>query len=288
MALGRGLGELLGEIESAYEDNLTSDNTNDMVNDIPIDKIKVNPYQPRKVFDKEKLQELSKSIQDHGILQPIILTKNNKNEYILIAGERRLRASKLVNLPTIKSIIVDIEDKKLREYSLIENIQRDDLNILEIAYSYSSLINEHKLTHEELANMVHKSRSSITNILRLLNLSVYSQQMVSSNKISQGHAKLIASLDENLQNKIIDSIIGQKLSVHQTQLMIDELKNSSNKTGKDIKKITNNFDLTKLKTISKKLQEQDLKVKISNNKFTISINSQEDIDKLFYLIYNKK
>jgi len=279
MALGRGLGELLGEIESAYEDNLTSNESNDMVNDISIDKIKVNPYQPRKIFDKDKLQELSKSILDHGILQPIILTKNENNEYILIAGERRLRASVLANLSTIKAIIVDIEDKKLREYALIENIQRDDLNILEIAYSYSSLINEHKLTHEELANMVHKSRSSITNTLRLLTLSIYSQQMLSSNKISQGHAKLIVSFDENMQKKIIDSIIGQKLSVHQTQVLINELRNMS-KTKKQKIKTKKDFDFSKLNFISKQLKQNKLKVKISDNSFTISIDSQEDIDKI--------
>jgi len=187
MALGRGLSEILSEVEAAYENNI--DNTN-LVKEIELDKIEPNPYQPRKIFDEEKLAELSRSIVSHGLLQPVVVVKKG-NKYILIAGERRFRASKLANLSTIKAIIVDIDEKKLREYALIENIQRDDLNILEVAYSYAGLINEYNITHEELSNMVFKSRSSITNILRLLTLSVYTQQLISANKITHGHAKLI-------------------------------------------------------------------------------------------------
>lgn len=278
MALGRGLGELLGEIESAYEDTVTTKNSNSIQN-ININEIKVNPHQPRKIFDNNKLIELSKSIITHGILQPIVLTIIN-DEYILIAGERRLRASKLANLKTIKSIIIEVEDKQLREYALIENIQRDDLNILEIAYSYSSLITEHNLTHEELSKIVYKSRSSITNILRLLTLSVYAQQMLSNNKISQGHAKLVVSFDEDMQKKIIDSIIGQKLSVHQTQLLINDLRSNSKSTEKEKDKKTIKFDISKLNEISTKLKKDKLEVKISNNSFTINIKSQDDITKI--------
>jgi ParB family chromosome partitioning protein len=278
MALGRGLGELLGEIETAYEDNLTNESSNDMINELNIDTIKVNPYQPRKVFNTEKLEELSRSIIAHGILQPIVVTKID-DEYILVAGERRLRASKLANLQTIKAIVVDIEDKKLREYALIENIQRDDLNILEVAYSYSSLLNEHDLTHEELSKMVHKSRSSITNILRLLNLTVYAQQKISEDKISLGHAKLIVSLEDNLQNKIVDSIIGQKLSVAQTTDLIKKLKSVENTTTK----IKNSVDTKKLDLIINKLNTNNLKINITNKSFVIKIDSQEDIDKILAL-----
>jgi len=282
MALGRGLGELLGEVQSAYEDNLTTNKQDDFVNELEIEQIKVNPYQPRKIFDSLKLEELSKSILSHGILQPIVVTKKD-NEYILIAGERRLRASKLANLNTIKSIIIDLEDKKLREYALIENIHRDDLNVLELAYSYAGLINEHSITHEELANMVHKSRSSITNILRLLNLSVYAQQMISSSKITLGHAKLIISLDEDLQKKIVDSIIGQKLSVLQTQNLINDLKSSSKIKEKQKKTIKSNFNYENLSILANKLEKKDLKIKITNKSFNITINSQDDIEKILKL-----
>ena len=275
MALGRGLGELLGEIESAYDDNIGKDTTNN-TSEILISSIKINPHQPRKIFNQEKLNELSKSILTHGLLQPVVLTKRN-SEYILIAGERRLRASKLANLKKIKANIIDISDNKLREYALIENIQRDDLNILEIAYSYAALINEHSITHDELANMVHKSRSSITNILRLLSLSVYAQQMVSSDKITLGHAKVIVSLDEKIQKKVIDTIVGQKLSVRETEKLIKDMKNTNNKLSK---KEENKYDVTNLKNIANKLQKNDLKVKITNKSFSISIDSQEDIEKI--------
>ena len=274
MALGRGLGELLGEIESAYDDNIGKPKQE---NELLISSIKTNPYQPRKIFNQEKLEELSKSIVSHGLLQPIVVNKKD-DEYILIAGERRLRASKLANLTKIKAIILEIDDSKLREYALIENIQRDDLNILEIAYSYASLINEHSITHDELANMVHKSRSSITNILRLLNLSVYAQQMISSDKISLGHAKIIVSLDDETQKKVIDTIIGQKLSVRETEKLIKDLKTSDKETIKSKKTIQLNF--TNLTSVANKLKENDLKVKITDKSFNIAIKSQEDIEKI--------
>ena len=277
MALGRGLGELLGEIESAYEDNLTTNDLNDLVNELNINKIKVNPHQPRKVFDEIKLKELSNSILKHGILQPIVVTKRD-DSYLLIAGERRLRASKLANLSKIKAIIIEIEDSKLREYALIENIQRDDLNILELAYSFKALINEHNITHEELSSLIYKSRSQISNILRILNLSVYTQQKISDNKISLGHAKLLVTLDENIQNKIVDSIIGQKLSVSQTSDLIKNFKNK--KDDFKIKKTNSKYNLEPLNTIINKLSANNLKVKVSNKSFNISINSQDDIDKI--------
>jgi len=275
MALGRGLGELLGEIESAYDDNIGKDTSN-KTSEILISSIKINPHQPRKIFNQEKLNELSKSIVSHGLLQPIVVTKRD-SKYILIAGERRLRASKIANLEKIKANILDISDDKLREYALIENIQRDDLNILEIAYSYAALINEHSITHDELANMVHKSRSSITNILRLLSLSVYAQQMISSDKITLGHAKVIVSLDEKIQKKVIDTIIGQKLSVRETEKLIKDINNTNNNVSK---KEINKYDVTNLNNIANKLQKNNLKVKITNKSFTISIDSQEDIEKI--------
>jgi len=275
MALGRGLGELLGEIESAYDDNIGRDTSN-KTNEILISSIIINPHQPRKIFNQEKLNELSKSIVSHGLLQPIVVTKRD-DDYILIAGERRLRASKLANLTKIKANIIDISDDKLREYALIENIQRDDLNILEIAYSYAALINEHSITHDQLANMVHKSRSSITNILRLLSLSVYAQQMISSDKITLGHAKVIVSLEEKIQKKVIDTIIGQKLSVRETEKLIKDMSNTNNKVSKKEK---NKYDLTNLNNIVNKLEKNNLKVKLTNKSFTISIDSQEDIEKI--------
>jgi len=277
MALGRGLSEILGEVEAAYENNI--DNRN-VVKDIEIDKIEPNPYQPRKIFDEEKLEELSRSIISHGLLQPVVVIKK-LNKYILIAGERRVRASKLANLETIKAILLDIDEKKLREYALIENIQRDDLNILEVAYSYAGLINEYNMTHEELANMVFKSRSSITNTLRLLTLSVYTQQLISANKISQGHAKLLVGLKEEEQRQIVDSIIGQRLSVRETEVLVKNLKEKNNNDEKvKSEKIETRFNFKKFDNVISKLKNQNIDMKIHKNNIKITINSQEDIEKI--------
>ncbi|HIP56338.1 MAG TPA: ParB/RepB/Spo0J family partition protein [Arcobacter sp.] len=282
MALGRGLSELLAEVETAYENN-TQDNT--LVQEIDLALIKVNPYQPRKIFDEDKIQELSESIESHGLLQPIVLTKDG-NSYTLVAGERRFRATKLLNKSSINAIILDIEDKQLREYALIENIQRSDLNILEVAYSYESLINEHNITHEELSNMVYKSRSSITNILRLLTLSAYTQQMISSDKISLGHAKLIIGLSEDTQKMIVDSVIGQRLSVRETEKLVKELKNDKDSINKTNKAKKVNYDLTSLSSIVDKFNDEELRIKITNNSFNIAINSQEDIEKILKFFNN--
>ena len=276
MALGRGLGELLGEIETAYENNNEISAKN--IKEISLDIIEPNPYQPRKIFNEEKLKELSDSIVEHGLLQPIVVTKNGEN-YIIIAGERRYRASKLANLETIKVIIVDVEDNKLRELALIENIQRDDLNIIEVAYSYAGLINDHGITHDELAKVVSKSRSSITNTLRLLTLSNYAQKMLGASKISVGHGKLIIGLSEDEQKLIVDSIIGQKLSVRETESLVKKIKT------KDDKKITssdnkNNFNLELLQNVTTLLKEDKIDAKVDKNYFKIKINSQEDIEKI--------
>lgn len=277
MALGRGLSEILSEVEAAYENNI--DNTQ-YIKEIELDKIEPNPYQPRKIFDEDKLAELSQSIVTHGLLQPVIVIKK-ENKYILIAGERRFRASKLASLPTIKAIIADIDEKKLREYALIENIQRDDLNILEIAYSYAGLINEYNITHEELSNMVFKSRSSITNTLRLLTLSVYTQQLISANKISHGHAKLIIGLSEEEQKFVVDSIVGQRLSVREAEILVKNLKNKKDlkltlEKEKRLPKI--NFD--KLDKIVSQFKKDDINFKIEKNSLKITLNSDEEIEKL--------
>ncbi len=278
MALGRGLSEILGEVEAAYKNNIDTKNS---VKKLDINKIEPNPYQPRKIFDEEKLEELSKSIVAHGLLQPIVVIKS-LDKYILIAGERRFRASKLANLETINAIVSDIDEKKLREYALIENIQRDDLNILEIAYSYAGLIDEYNMTHEELSNMVFKSRSSITNTLRLLTLSTYIQQLISENKISQGHAKLLIGLKEDEQQQIADSIIGQRLNVREAEFLVKNLKekNNSKKQKEPSGKSQCSFNFTQLDGIIQSLKKEDINMKIDKNSIKIIINSQEDVEKI--------
>ena len=277
MALGRGLGELLGEVETAY--GKSAGNSNNGVKKIEVSLIKPNPNQPRKIFDEEKLQELSDSIKEHGLLQPIVVVEDEDGTYTLIAGERRLRAHKLANIEEIKAIIVDEDEFKLRELALIENIQRDDLNIIELAFCYAQLLNEHNITHEELSKKVFKSRTSITNTLRLLQLSSYVQQFLATDKISAGHAKMMIGLTAEEQKKICDTIIGQKLSVRETEKLIKDLKE---KDSPKLKKqmVTNSYNLSNLKSFAEFLKNDKIKAKIDKNSIKIEFNSQEDIDKI--------
>ena len=278
-ALGRGLGELLGEVETAYENGNTKRSSGNETF-LPVNSIKPNPAQPRKIFDEERLNELSDSIKEHGLIQAITVVESDiDGEYILIAGERRLRAHKLANLDTIKATVMNIDDAKMREVALIENIQRDDLNIIELAYSYAQLINEHSLTHEELSAKVFKSRTSITNTLRLLQLTSYVQQMLANDKITAGHAKIMLGLDDETQRKVVDTIIGQKLSVRDTEKLIKDLKNKPTKKKSNTSK-SKNYDFNSLTNVVKKLSENNLKVKAEKNYFKIEITSQEDIEKI--------
>lgn len=277
MALGRGLGELLGEVETAY--GKSSGNSNSGVNKIEVSLIKPNPNQPRKIFDEEKLQELSASIKEHGLLQPIVVVEDEDGTYTLIAGERRLRAHKLANIEEIKAIIVDKDEFKLRELALIENIQRDDLNIIELAFCYAQLLNEHNITHEELSKKVFKSRTSITNTLRLLQLSSYVQQFLATDKISAGHAKMMIGLTTEDQKKICDTIIGQKLSVRETEKLIKDLKEKDTPKPKK-EKVTNSYNISNLKSFAEFLKNDKIKAKIDKNSIKIEFNSQEDIEKI--------
>lgn len=277
MALGRGLGELLGEVEIAYENSTSG--VNQGIRKIDVSLVKPNPNQPRKIFDEEKLHELSESIKEHGLLQPIVVIENADGTFTLIAGERRLRAHKLANLEQIKAIVVDEDELKLRELALIENIQRDDLNIIELAFCYAQLLNEHNITHEELSKKVFKSRTSITNTLRLLQLSPYVQQALASDKITAGHAKIMLGLSVDEQKMVCDSIIGQKLSVRETEKLVKELKEKDVKKPKK-EKNTTNFNFASLSGLVGQLKENNLKVKLEKNYFKIEFNSQEDIDKI--------
>ena len=245
MALGRGLGEILSEVEEAYQkdlrdiDSLELEAQGARVAELPVDRISENPFQPRKHFDEEALKELSHSIVEHGLLQPIVVIEK-EDGYLLVAGERRLRAHKLAKLTHIKAIIadVDIDEVRLRELALIENIQRENLNAIELANSYAELIDVHNITHDELSSIVHKSRSQITNTMRLLSLSSYAQKQLVDGKISQGHAKVLLGLDDKKQKIVIDSIIGQKLSVRDTENLVKKYKGDTSKNAPKAAKLS--------------------------------------------------
>ncbi|TET90224.1 MAG: ParB/RepB/Spo0J family partition protein [Sulfurovum sp.] len=288
MALGRGLGDILSEVEEAYEKDLSNIDSFELeaqgarVEELRVDSITPNPFQPRKHFDEKALQELSDSVKEHGLLQPIVVIEK-EDGYLLIAGERRLRAHKLAKLTTIKAIIadVDIDEVRLRELALIENIQRENLNAIELANSYAELIEVHKITHDELSGIVHKSRSQITNTMRLLSLSNYAQKQVVSGKISQGHAKVLVGLDEKKQKIIIDSIIGQKLSVRDAEKMVKNYK--GNVSTVSLKTSTPHL----LEKYAKELETTlPFKHKIKAKSIEISLTNEKDIEN--FLIFLKK
>ncbi len=268
-SLGRGLGAILGEVAEAYEKEVPQ---NEIV-EISIEAIRKNPYQPRRNFNEESLRELAESIKEHGLLQPIIVIEDIDG-YMLIAGERRLRASQMAGLEKIKAIVAKIDKSRYREFALIENIQRENLKPLDLAYSYKELIDEYGITHEELSNIVKKSRAHITNTLRLLQLSDYAKQALNDEKITAGHAKVLVGLDEKEQRLVVDSIIGQKLSVREAEKLVGQQKKSVTKSDKE-KKIP-----LDTKALKEHLARRNIPHKLSKNKLIIELNSQELIDKL--------
>jgi len=281
MALGRGLGAILEEVGQSYDNEMSANSTSaDQIQELDVNEITANPYQPRKTFDKEALYELSESIKRNGLLQPIVVLEKDEG-YLLVAGERRLRAHKLAGLDTIKAIIadVDIDDAKLRELALIENIQRENLNSMELAHSYDELIKVYEITHDELSNVVNKSRSQITNTLRLLALSSYVQKKLINGIISQGHAKILVGFDESEQKILVDTIIGQKLSVRDTELLAKKKKSGEKE---ELKKETKVSFLESYKnSFNEKLP---FSFKVKNNSLEINFKDDAEIEKFLKML----
>ena len=273
--LGRGLEAILGDVELAYKAELNEGNS-DIVKDIDLDLIVENPYQPRKNFDETALRELSESIKRHGLIQPIIVIEKDGG-YMLIAGERRFRATKMLGESKIKAIVADIESQSLRELALIENIQREDLNPIELANSYKELIDEYKITQDGLANIIHKSRVQITNTMRLLSLSAATQEYIKEGKLTQGHAKVIVGLEPNDEKTAVDTIIGQRLSVRETENLVKNLKNKL--PPKTALKLDERY-LERLANLKEIFSKFDVPVNIKGKKITIEFDGIADIDRL--------
>ena len=273
--LGRGLDALLGEMDEAYENEASP---RDYIIEIAVKDIRPNPYQPRKHFEEESLHELSKSIKNDGLLQPVVVTEDIDG-YVLIAGERRLRASKLAKLKTIRSIVLNSDEQRMRQFALIENIQRDELNAVELAHAYAELIKLHELTQEELSTKIHKSRTHITNTIRLLQLSVKTQKALIEKKITAGHAKVLVGLDEKQQQVIVNSIVGQKLSVREVESMIKSIKGSKSNSIIDVKPVSYDF-----KHLQDKFSTLGFKIKTSNKSWTIEFENETQIDEFLTFI----
>lgn len=266
--LGRGLDALLGEMDEAYENESSY---RDSVLELSVKDIRPNPYQPRKHFDEASLLELGESIKQDGLLQPIVVTQDFDG-YVLIAGERRLRASKLAKLKTIRAILLNSDEQKMRQFALIENIQRDELNAIELAEAYSELIKMYEVTQEELASKIHKSRTHITNTIRLLQLSAKTQRALVEKKITAGHAKVLIGLDEKQQQLVVNSIIGQKLNVREVESIIKDMKEE--KKPSSIKSENKKYDFN---DIQKRFDSLGFKIKTSSNKLTIEFDNESQI-----------
>ena len=256
------------------------------VSTLKISQIEPNPNQPRKVFDIEKLQLLADSIQEHGIVQPIVVKKNDNGFYTIIAGERRWRAARIAGLSDVPVVIKDYDEKTVAEVSLIENLQREDLNPIEEALGYSRLIEEFKLTQDEVSKKVGKSRSAVTNSLRLLNLAPNVKKLVEQLEISAGHARALLAIDDmDLQEKIAYQIIEKDLSVRQIENYVNTYKKqaAAEKKEKQVK-----FNIAKAEIENSLSSALGTKVKISEGKnkgkIEIEFYDNESLNKIVNIL----
>lgn len=273
-ALGKGLEELFSsEILSfnELEENIVKEATSADIVELDIDELRPNPYQPRKVFDEDKLNELAVSIKQHGVFQPIIVKKSAIRGYEIIAGERRVKASKIAGLKTVPAIVKEFDDNTMMEISLLENLQRENLNPIEEALAYQNLLNHLNVTQEVLAERLGKSRSHITNMLGILKLPQEVRTMISEGKIPYSKARVISKL-ENQQEmiKMANVIINEGLNTRDVELKLKEIKHPK------IKNMTDEYRSLE-DAISEKL---GTKVKITKNKLEISFSSTSDLNRI--------
>ena len=273
--LGKGLGALLGD----FSDEPLETSAYQM---LPIYKVEPNPDQPRRDFDEEELQALAQSIENHGVIQPLTVRARSNGYYQIIAGERRWRASRLAGLSEIPAIVMEVDDKKAMELALIENLQRQDLNPVEEAMGYQSLMNDYGLTQEEAAGRVGKSRPAVANALRLLNLCPEVLDKVRSGALSAGHARAVLSLKtEKLQKEAAQKIIALGLSVRQAEMLCKNMLREPAPKKKEENVLRVDYVGECEKALSKQLGRG---VKIVNGKrkgrFELEFYGQEDLQKL--------
>jgi len=285
-ALGKGLEQLFNneplnlDTLNNYEKEIVETTSKSDIVEIAIKDIRSNPHQPREYFDEEALKELSESIKEHGIIEPIIVKKSIKG-YDLVAGERRTKAAGLAGLTTIPAIIRDFTDRQMMEIALIENIQREDLSPIEEANAYKNYIDATDCTQEEVANKFGKSRSYITNLLGLLTLPKYVQKEVINGTISMSHARVLSKIDDvdliiNLSNRIID----EGLSVRE----LENLSREDNviKKNKIVRTVQNNPRFKIYESVMRDVI--GTKVQISKNKISIPFDSDKDLERILEIL----
>lgn len=265
LGLGRGLDALIDTTHVATAGSSS-------ISEIALNNIYANPDQPRHTFDEEALEELAQSIRDHGVISPITLRKDANNQYMIIAGERRYRAAKMAGLNTIPAYIRTAKDEQVMEWALIENIQREDLDAIEIALAYQRLMDEYHLTQERMSERVGKKRATVANYLRLLKLPAEIQLGIKERKIDMGHARaILGSSSPEQQLSIYKKILLNGLSVRKVEELVSAIKPQSTTPKKEPAYTEQQTILT---------QALNMPVKISKNKLTISFHNEEQLQRL--------
>lgn len=299
--LGKGLGALLSDSpDVSRERNQTNTNGNSSVTDNPsaalgaishvrVNQVEVNPYQPRFEFDETALKELSESIKLQGLIQPITVRQMGHNSYQLISGERRLRACKLAGITEIPAYIRTADDQQMLEMALIENIQRENLNAIEVALSFQRMIDECEINQEELGDRVSKNRSTVTNYLRLLKLPPTIQAAIRDNRISMGHARaLINVANADAQIFIFQEILDKDLSVRKVEEMVRQMKNGINKPeGKEKKEDAISFQYLKIQDDLSSKFATKIKMKVNDSgkgSIEIPFLSDDDLTRILELL----
>ncbi len=281
-ALGKGLEELFSSEVldfDTFESNIMENTSSDEVMEIPVNEVRPNPYQPRKTFNEDALNELAESIKNYGVFQPIIVKKGIKG-YDLIAGERRLRASRIAGMEKIPAIVKEFTDEEMREISLLENIQRENLTSIELAWAYKGIIDNLDITQEDLAKKIGKSRSHITNTLGLLNLPEDVQKKILDGELSMGHARVLSKMeDEEEVSHLVDKVIKDNISVH----ALEEISKKE-----DIKKrmpVTRRRVDTNYFHIENELRDiLGTKVKVDNKKMSIYFENVNDLNRILEIM----
>ena len=281
-ALGRGLEDLFNNEPIEYnkmESKIIEETPKENIVELNLDELRANPYQPRKVFDEEALQDLANSIKEHGVFQPIIAKKSIKG-YEIIAGERRVKASRLAGLKTVPAIIREFTDNEMMEIALLENLQRENLNAIEEAEAYKNLLTTLDITQEKLAQRIGKSRSHITNMIGLLNLPEQVKQLLEEKKLTMSHARVLSKIEneEQIMN-LANKIIAENLNVRD----IEEI--SKDETIKKTKEITKHTDNNEYKYIEDELCEHfGTKVKVKGNKLEFSFSNINDLNRILEIM----
>ena len=277
--LGQGLDAIFGGDVASLIESIENNTPKSMQESIALDQIRPNPYQPRKVFDEEKLLELSASIKEHGVFQPIIL-KQSIQGYDIVAGERRWRAAKMAGLQEIPAILVDFNDDQMMEIALLENIQRENLNSIEEAKAYASMMEKLKLTQDGLAKRIGKSRSYIANTLRLLQLPKVIQDYVLDGTLSMGHARALITLEEEKAIEIAKRCAKQKLSVREVENIVKGIELSRSKKNKKKEPKSKEYQYVE-GLLRKKFRT---KVKVEDKIITLKYNDVKDLNRILEIM----